>query len=155
MGATDQLVTEKVLSSPEPLRTPSIATAEAEPAEFVYDLRLDGESSQAFYADVSTFSMRVLEEIDRRAAAALDLYTEYVTRFLREAPRSRGEYALELLGAGMAIRLYGEVAASTPGWVVDLARELYWLRRRSRGMKRVADFLRAGLFQLFMRRKMR
>ena len=121
---------------------------------FVYDLRLDGENSERFYSDVSAFSMRVLAEIEKRAASALDDYQEFVRATLGEAPRSRGEYALELLTVGMAFRLYGGVAAATPRWVMNLARELYGLRRRSRGMKAVADFFRAGLFQVFMRRKM-
>jgi len=120
---------------------------------FVYDLRIDGESSQGFYADVAGFSSRVVAEIERCASAALDGYSRYVTSDRREAPRSRGEYALELLTVGMAIRLYGELAASTPGWVVDLARELFWLRRRSSRAKLVADSLRAGLFHIFMQRK--
>jgi uncharacterized protein len=122
--------------------------------QLVYDLRIEGHSSERFYADVAIFSVQVVAEIDRRAGAALDGYTRYVTAFLREAPRSRGEYALELLTLGMAARLYGRVAATTPAWVIDLARKLYCVRRRSPRLKRVADFLRAGLFQLFMRRKL-
>jgi uncharacterized protein len=140
-------------SSPKSDSSPDGATSDEVGHEFVYDLRIDGQSSERFYADVAGFSVRVLAEIDSRAAAVLDGYSRYVTSFLREAPRSRGDYALELLTVGMAARLYGDVAASTPGWVIDLARELYWVRRRSPGLKRLADFLRAGLFQFFMRRK--
>jgi len=120
---------------------------------FVYDLRAGGENSQPFYTDIAAFSMQVSTEVDRRASAALDGYSRYVTGVLQEAPRSRDEYGLELLTVGMAIRLYGELAASTPGWVIQLARELFRLRRRSSHLKPLADSLRAGIFHTFMRRK--
>jgi uncharacterized protein len=135
-------------SSPESDSNRDDATGSEFASELVYDLRSD-----RFYADVCAFSTRVVEEIESRASAALDGYSRYVTERVREAPRSRGEYALELLTVGMALRLYGEVAARTPGMVMDLARELYWLRRRSPRIKPIADFLRAGLFQIFMKRK--
>ena len=105
----------KIDSEPTPERTRH---------EFVYDLRIDGANSQPFYAEVAAFSERVVAEIDRRACAALDGYTRYVTGILREPPRSRAEYGLELLTVGMTIRMYGELAAATPGWVIGLTREL-------------------------------
>jgi hypothetical protein len=122
---------------------------------FVYDLRIDGVVSNGFYTEVEAFSGEVVAEIERRASDALDGYRRYVTGVLREAPRSRGEYALELLTVGMSIRLYGETAASTPGWVVALGRELFRVRRRSSRLKLICDYLRAGLFQIFMQRKAR
>lgn len=140
--------------SPESGSKPDDATADALGHELVYDLRIDGASSERFYADVAGFSARAVAEIESRASSAIDGYSMYATKCLRETPRSRGEYALELLTVGMAVRLYGGVAAATPGWVVDLARELFWFRRRSPGMKPLVDFLRAGLFQIFMRRNM-
>ncbi len=122
--------------------------------EPVYDLRLGQSGSDCFYADVAAFSAKVVSEITRREAPALNGYSRYATETLREPPRSRGEYALELLTLGMALRLYGEVAAETPRWASYLAHELFWMRRRSVRMKPIADFLRAGLFQLFMRKKL-
>jgi hypothetical protein len=137
------------------MRTPRQidAGSNAMDGTIVYDLRADGGSSQVFYTQVAAFSTRVAAEIDRRASAALDGYSRYVTGALREAPRSRGEYGLELLTVGMTIRLYGEMAASTPGWVIRMARELFRLRQRSSSLKRMADVLRAGLFHSFVRRK--
>jgi hypothetical protein len=120
-----------------------------------YDLRLDEDSSQRFYGDIAAFSSRVVAEIENRGAAVLDGYTRYVTDTLHEVFRSRGEYGLELLTLGMAIRLYSGMAAATPDWVIALARQLCRLRRRSPRIKPAIDFLRAGLFQLFMRRKPR
>ena len=157
MGTIHPLNTKskKDLSSPDFLAEAPAPAAGELPCDFVYDLRLDGPNSDRFYFEVASLSVRVLAEIDSRASGALAAYTQYVTGVLREELRSRGEYALELLTVGMAMRLYGHVAESTPGWVIDLAREFYSLRRRSQALKPLADFFRAGLFQLFMRRKMR
>ncbi len=155
MRAFDQLgipsADQRICTSSFPDSGAQRDDAPADGRRFVYDLRIDGQSSGRFYSDVADFSVRVVGEIDARADRALDGYTAYLTQIVRESPRSRGEYALELLTVGMVFRLYDGAAATTAGWVLDLARELFRLRRRSTAIKRVADFLRAGLFQFFMR----
>jgi hypothetical protein len=78
-----------------------------------YDLRLGEETSQRFYGDVAAFSARVIGEIEIRAAAVLHGYSRYVRDALGEADRSRGEYGLELLTLGMALRIYSGVAVAT------------------------------------------
>ncbi len=120
----------------------------------VYDLRLDG-SSQRFYGDVAAFAATVVAETEDRAATLLDGYARYVTETLREVFRSRGEYGLELLTLGMALRLYGGAAAGTPRWVIALTRELFRLRRRFPRLKPAIDFVRAGLFGWLMRERLR
>jgi uncharacterized protein len=124
-------------------------------SERVYDLRDPNGRSDRFYADVATFSDRVRAEIEGRASTALDGYSGYVWKTSLEGPRSRGELAMELLTLGMAVRVYGKAAADTPGWVVDLARRLFRLRRKSARLKPVVDFVRAGLFQLFLSKRVR
>lgn len=116
----------------------------------VYDLRVKDGCSNSFYADVARFSDQIVAEIELRAETALDGYVLHVQERLREAPRSRGEYAVELLMLGHALTRYGSAAESTPGWVVDLARELFWLRRRSARMKPVADLARAAVTRVFL-----
>jgi hypothetical protein len=123
--------------------------------ELVYDLRLDQTSSDRFYADVSSFSARTVAEIERRASRALDGYSRYVIETFLEPPRTRGEYGLELLTVGMALRLYGLLATKTPGGVVAVCRELFSLRRGWTPMKPAIDWIRAGIFQLFLRRHLR
>ena len=128
---------------PVPLQeTPESPVPCADDIGLVYDLR--------FYADVAQFSDKLLAEIDWRVGDILDGYTRHVQEFLREAGRSRGEYVIELLTLGLVLRQYGGAAEGTPGWVVVLARELYWLRRRSAIMKPLADLLRAALTRLFL-----
>jgi uncharacterized protein len=157
-SGSDRLTHSDVQADAALLRKPdrqgmcAAAKADGVPA---YDLRLGEGTSQQFYGDVAAFSARVVGEIENRAAAALDGYARYVSDALGEAERSRGEYGLELLTLGMALQLYSEVAAATPGWVIALARELYGLRHRFRRMKPALDFVRAGLFELFMRKTAR
>ena len=116
-------------------------------SDLIYDLRLkDG----GYYADVAAFSDQLLAEINLRAGAALNDYIHHVLTILREAPRSRGEYAIELLTLGQALRRYGGAADSTPAWAVKLTRFLFWLRRRPALIKPIADLLRAAITRLFL-----
>ena len=125
--------------------TPAAATP-----ELVYDLRQPDGCSDGFYADVARFSDEVLAGIEQHAAAVLDGYTRHVQLFLRETRRSRGEYAIELLTLGQVLRRYGGAAESTPRWIVQLARELFGMRRSSSLMKPVADRLRAVVTRYFL-----
>jgi len=116
-------------------------------SNLIYDLRIkDG----GYYADVAAFSERLLAEIELRAGATLDGYILHVIAFLSEAPRSHGEYAIELLTLGQALRRYGGAAESTPAWVVKLARFLFRLRSRPTQIKPIADLLRAVIIRLFL-----
>jgi len=129
-----------------PLPAASVIAA----TDLVYDLRLADGSSDRFYAEVARFSYRVLARIEERAADALDGYTRHLRAVLCEPERSRGEYAIELLTLGQALRRYGSAAESTPSWIADLARGLFGLRHRSAWMKPVADLVRAALTRLFL-----
>lgn len=116
----------------------------------VYDLRLGQSNSDGFYAEAARFSDQLLEAIEERAASLLDGYGDHVLGFLREAERSRGEYALDLLTLGMVLRRYAGAAESTPWWAVALARELYWLRHRSTWAKPAVDLARAAIGRFFL-----
>ena len=120
----------------------------------IYDLRRQGGSSDGFYSDLASFSTRLLKAIDLQAGSTLDGYSLHVRERLCESPRSRGEYAIELLTLGMMLKLYADAAASTPGWVVELSVDLLWLRRRSEFLKKIADDLRAAMFRIFAVRKL-
>jgi hypothetical protein len=123
--------------------------------ELVYDLRLGEPSSARFYADIAAVSARIVGEIEQRAGAVLNGYSSYITHNVPEVARTRGEYGLELLTVGMALRLYSLPASNTPRWVVVTGRKLFWLRRQSMRMKPVVDWVRAGFFELFLRRQAR
>ena len=119
-------------------------------SDLIYDLRIQDGGSGGYYADVAAFSDRLLAEIDLRAGSALDGYILHVLAFLSEPPRSHGEYAIELLSLGQALRRYGGAAERTPAWVVKVARFLFWLRRRPALIKPLADLLRAAITRLFL-----
>jgi hypothetical protein len=116
----------------------------------VYDLRLDGGDSDRFYAEAARFADLVVDEIEFRAGDALDGYSRHLQGELKEPERSRGEYAIELLTLGLALERYAGAAESTPGWVVEAARELYWLRHRTWPVKPLADRARAWLTRLYL-----
>jgi hypothetical protein len=117
-------------------------------AELVYDLRSEGGDSGDYYAAVARLCDEMLARIEWQAGAALDGYGNHVQEFLRELPRSRGEYAIEMLMLGLALRSYGAASASTPRWAVVLIRELSWLRRGSAWKRRIADLARVVLIRL-------
>ena len=96
---------------------PCIAPSKFSP-DLVYDLRLASDCSDGFYADVSQFSDQLLNEIDLRAGQAVFTYGHYAQSELKEPPRSLGEYSIEFLTLGMALKLYAGAACTTPGWVV-------------------------------------
>ena len=117
--------------------------------DLVYDLRSKAGSSDDYYADAAAFSDKLLAEIDLRAGAAIRSYSRHVQVDLREPARSLGEYSIELLTLGLALRRYAGAAQTTPAWAVEMARGLFWLRRRSAWIKPVADLLRAAVTRLF------
>jgi hypothetical protein len=133
--------------------TPGNGSARRSPGPvLVYDLRRTSNSAKPFYDALAAFTREVVAHAAQRASPAIEEYRRYLVNHLREPHRTSDEYAVELLTLGMALRLYGDAAAETPRWVVDLAQELVFRRRRSPGAKPLLDFVRAGLFQLFMAR---
>ena len=131
---------------PHPIARPPGAAA----PNLVYDLRLQDGRSDVFYAGVARFSNEVLAEIDLRAGTALHGYSQYVQDHLKEAPRSLGEYSIEYLTLGLALSKYAGAAESTPNWVIDLARELFWLRSRELWLRSAVDLVRALLTHFFL-----
>ncbi len=131
------------------VRGPAAEIAGAPALNPIYDLRGGEASSDGYYAEVARFSDSILAEIERRAGAAVCGYGRYIQIEQSEAPRSQGEYAIDLLTLGMALSRYAGAAAVTPAWVVTVAQYLFALRRRSRWMKPAVDAVRgvvAGLW---------
>ena len=93
---------------------------------------------------------QLLAEIELHARPAISDYGYFAQTELKEAPRSKGEYAIELLTLGMALKLYAGAAGSTPGWAVRWARALFRLRRRWPWTKPIADFAREWITRLYL-----
>jgi len=148
------IATENLDNAPESLAEPGAGpalTATQEPIldlvpglvpGLVYDLRLSGGSSDGYYDDVSRFSDQLLAEIELHARHAISGYGYFAQSELKEPARSSGEYAIELLTLGMALKLYAGAAGSTPKWAVRWARKLFRMRRRWEWTKPIADFAR-------------
>jgi hypothetical protein len=121
--------------------------------DLIYDLRLNEANSNVFYSDVSAFADKLLAEIAFRAGAAITGYGRYVQEILLEHPRTLGEYSIEYLTLGLLLSRYSLAAETTPRGVVALARELFWLRGRSPGLKPLADLMRTRLTRAFLVRR--
>lgn len=100
---------------------------------------------------ISALIDQLLHEAERRVADAITGYQHYVENFLREAPRSRGEYVLDYLLTGTLLTEYAHVFCQIPLWLLDLDRELS--RLGSISMLRVpANWLRHALQRPFSAR---
>jgi hypothetical protein len=127
---------------------PSGTTIHGSPSpgrQHVYDLCRGNLCSDAFYAALPAFADRTLAAIEGRASPLLDGYSRHVQTFLAEAPRSRGEYALEFLLLGTLLSRYEGAAQETSPWIIELARRLAWTRERFPKAKPFVDWVRAGL----------
>jgi len=149
-------------NAPEPLTRPaaepgarSACDAAQKPIpglvpDLVYDLRLNGSSSDGYYEDVSRFCDQLLAEIELHARDAIGGYAYFAQADLKESPRSNGEYAIELLTLGMALKLYAGAAGSTPRWSVRWARRLFRMRSQRDWIKSIADLARAWITRLYL-----
>jgi len=111
----------------------------------IYDLRRGNLCSDSFYEESAGLCDRLLARVDRRAGVLLDGYSQHVQEFLAEPPRSRGEYAIELLALGMVLRRYESGAQNTPPWIAQLARRLCLARAQSPKLKPLIDLVRGGI----------
>ncbi len=118
-------------------------------AILVYDLRKGSSDSSAFYVETAKFAEKIVAQIDDHAGPILDGYCHHLRIYSEEALRSRGEYIIEFLTLGMALRRYETAAQATSRWVVTLAQCLILLRRHMPIFKAPGDWLRAGLSRHF------
>ena len=133
-------------SQSEPLpETPPTRASSSDCPGLVYDLRGTESTSAGYYSDISWFADVVLAGIEVRAGATLEAYCRFVQGELHEAPRSHGEYAMELLTLGMALGRYLGAAEATPQGVIALARTLFGARRRWPRLKPAIDPARAAI----------
>ncbi len=130
-------------------RTPNPLLETSQNANHVYNLRNGSSDSNAFYAETAKFADKVEARIDDLAWSVLDGYCRHLRVNNVEPPRSRGEYAIEFLTLGMALRRYETASQATPKWVVTLAQGLIWLRRHMSILKAPADWLRVRLSRHF------
>lgn len=117
-------------------------------ASLIYDLRAGEPTSDVCYAATARFADDLLAAIEKRAGKTLTGYSRFVCKRLSEAPRSRGEYAIEFLTLGMALRRYEPAARAISPWIVWSAGLLLWLRRRIRVLRFPVDAARAVLHRL-------
>jgi hypothetical protein len=111
----------------------------------IYDLRRGNLCSDSFYAELTSFCDRLLARLDQRTGVLLDGYSRHVRELLGEPPRSRGEYAIELLTVGMVLRRYESGAQNTPRLMAQLAHRLCKARTRWPMLKPLIDLARGAI----------
>lgn len=116
----------------------------------VYDLREPGGNSDAAYVAAAELADLFLVQTESKAAPLLDAFLQSTMQRQFKPPRSRGEYALDLLLIGWAQQRYGAAAEGTSDWALMLAEELFWMRRTSTWLKPLADRMRALLVRHFL-----
>jgi hypothetical protein len=126
------------------------ANSAATPRFPIYDLRGNNLHGEGYSIDVEKFADRVLVEVEDRAGSSIAGYAAFVQTELKEPSRTLGEYSIELLTLGLALQRYAEAAERTPLWLVAIAEELRLIRRRTRKLKPLADFLRGAIAKWFL-----
>lgn len=118
------------LSSPRPSSSP-------------YRLDVNGE---AFYRVLEEATAELMVEVEGRFGSLLDEHEAQLLSAGREVPRSRGEYAVELLTFGVLLSEYGALAAATPRELVSQMETLWHVRSTNPALKAAADRQRGELF---------
>jgi hypothetical protein len=117
-----------------------------------YSLRADQPHSDAYYDAIATFTDEVLARVEDDCGALITAFVDFLRAAARETPRTRAEYGLELLLAGVLWRVYGRQALRLGrGPQRTLAALARW-RQRGGVVKTVADVSRGVLGTLFLAR---
>jgi hypothetical protein len=115
-----------------------------------YSLRDGQRRSETYYRDIAAFSDEVLAEAEGRAGALVAAFQTYLRQTEWEAPRSRPEYAFELLSLGVLWRVYAGDALSLTRMPQRMLTSLVRWRRKENYLKPAVDFLRGVLGSLFL-----
>lgn len=116
-----------------------------------YSLRDGQKHSDQYYEDVAVFTEEVLGEVEGRAQRLVEAFREHTRQTGGETPRSRAEYAFEILVLGVLWRTYAGQAARQGGsrLLAGLAR----LRQSNAFLKPGIDILRGVLGAVFLHTK--
>jgi hypothetical protein len=115
-----------------------------------YSLRDGQKRSDQYYADVATFTDRVLVEAENRTQTLVGAFQTYLEETGREIPRTFPEYALEFLTLGVLWRTYAGVALGLARLPQRALAYLVRLRQRGGRLKPAIDLLRGAMGRLFL-----
>lgn len=111
-----------------------------------YAIDSSPEGSRRFQMVLAAFTDRFLQKAEEDLGEFIDARLALGAASGREAERSRGEYAVELLTFGILRAEYAELAGQTPPAVRTRMRELWELRSTDPVQKPQADSQRARIF---------
>ncbi|PKP27722.1 MAG: hypothetical protein CVU06_01200 [Bacteroidetes bacterium HGW-Bacteroidetes-22] len=107
-----------------------------------YDLRCGDRDSNTFYLGINRFASEVNAHIEEHLGTTISTMISFVGDKSIEQPRSRAEYAVELLTIGMTWSRYLGAAQRTPLLTTLLLQRLFDIRRANQRLKPMADTLR-------------
>lgn len=110
-----------------------------------YNLRNDSGNSNEYYLEIKDFSDEVIYKIEKEAGDILSGYSDFVSGNVKETPRSRGEYCVELLTLGILWRRYAPASIRPLNVILFLLSNLTKIRREYPAAKPAADFLKGIL----------
>jgi len=122
-----------------------MATAPSFQISSPYDLR-ENPARSRFLPCLRSFADEFLREAEDRLGEVLDGHLAFLAAGNEEPPRSRGEYAVELLTFGLLRREYGTLSRATTDSVIERLRELWRIRSTDPSRKAAADAERAAIF---------
>ena len=118
-----------------------------------YDLRGDGESSDQFYSDLSTYVDRLLGGLDPELVRIVDGYHSWTAARNPEPVRSWEEHFFDFLMTGVLWNEYIPWAKQLTRIEYRILHYLYGLRRKYRWMKPGVDKVRGILGTLLLRKR--
>jgi len=107
-----------------------------------YDLRSGGSGSGDYYRHIHQYSTVVYNRIEEKAGYVISGLIDFAALRAIEKPRSRAEYAVEVLTLGMTWNRYLGASQHTALPVIGLLSRLYSVRRTNRRLKPGVDRLR-------------
>lgn len=114
-----------------------------------YHLSQKEKSSDSFYEELHSFSIRTYNKWQPLFAHEIEHYTRFLENS-GEAPRSNQEYIIELITLAIFHNRYQGVAQKTPTTVVLLLSTLNRMRNKVPQVKKLIDTARSGLTGLFL-----
>jgi hypothetical protein len=108
------------------------------------------ENDNLYFEKISRLADEVIDSSRLGVERYIHLYTKYIDKNRIEEERSYEEYLFDMLSFCVYWKTYSKIAEETFVWPVYLARKLYNIRQKRKGLKKYIDPVRGVLFTAFL-----
>lgn len=122
------------------------------PQPVTYDLSPPGQPGN-FYEDLHRFTNEVWTVANIQFGWYVNDYYNYIIKNKIETPRSKDEYLLEIVIAGVLVKNYYAAAQKTNLFSTKLLSKLYLIRKQNQRLKSSIDKLRGVLGYVLLHKK--